>query len=142
MAMKAHHALEAETAFVTCVKSIAPSCLDERQQKDIAARKMIEGCRDVVPLTPDILLVAPTRICGSVCHWIEYKNYFGFKSDPFLHKRNRAQFKRYVAAYSSGMVVYKLGFETGLLSIEGVCCFREAEVVHWLHESSPCDLVV
>jgi hypothetical protein len=50
-------------------------------------------------------------IDGHLCHWIEFKNYFGFKSNPLIASKNKKQLKRYASEIGSGAVVYRLGFE-------------------------------
>ncbi|KAF2258834.1 hypothetical protein CC78DRAFT_586645 [Lojkania enalia] len=83
-------------------------------------------------ITPDILFSSPTIVHGVLCHWIEYKDTFGFKQNPFVHKQHLKQFRKYATTLGSGMVVYSVGFESELLRVEGVTCFREAEVMGWL----------
>ena len=88
-------------------------------------------------MTPDILFLVPIVINGVLCHWIEYKDTFGFQADPFVHKRNCKQYRKYATTFGSGMVVYKLGYQTKLLNIEGGFGFRKAEVIDWIS----CQLV-
>ena len=33
-------------------------------------------------VTPDVRFIKPTNVCGHLCMWLEYKNYFGFRSNP------------------------------------------------------------
>ncbi|TAQ84811.1 hypothetical protein B7494_g6870 [Chlorociboria aeruginascens] len=79
--------------------------------------------------TPDVRFEQPTFICGHLCSWLEYKNYFGFRANPFLASKNKKQFRRYATKIGPGAVVYKLGFETGHLNIDGVMTFREEDVL-------------
>lgn len=132
MMLKAAHALDAETNFVALVRRLHFDLLDERQQSDRIKAAIEEGIKDIVRLTPDVLFIRPARIFGSLCHWLEYKNTFGFKSNPFLHRKHKAQLCRYVAAFGPGLVVYKLGHEENLFSVEGVQFCREREVLMWI----------
>lgn len=106
--------------------------MDEMQQK----QKMRESVENEVilrtTLTPDVLFESPTMVHGIPCNWIEYKDTFGFKQNPFMHKQHLKQFRKYANTFGSGMVVYSLGFQSELLCIKGVTCFREAEIINWL----------
>jgi hypothetical protein len=82
--------------------------------------------------TPDVLFVEPTDINGVVCHWIEYKNMFGFKQNPFVQSKIKQQCRRYALLFGSGIVVYRLGFESSLLNLEGVHVMREQEISLWI----------
>nr|POE48932.1 zinc finger protein 37 [Quercus suber] len=88
---RAEHALRAETDFVTAVRTIVPDLEDEVQQRWRIRRFIDQGMNNVVRSTPDILLPAPSVICGVPCCWIEYKDSFGFKLDPFVHRKSRQQ---------------------------------------------------
>jgi hypothetical protein len=58
---------------------------------------------------------------------------FGFKANPFVQAKIREQCRRYASLFGPGMIVYRLGFETGLLGgIEGVHVAREREVCLWM----------
>lgn len=46
-------------------------------------------------VTLDVLFQKPTPICGHLCFWLEYKNYFGFRSNPFVVASNKKQLLRY-----------------------------------------------
>ncbi len=81
-------------------------------------------------VTPDVRFQTPVPICGHLCWWIEYKTYFGFRSNPFIAKKNKRQYKKYATQIGPGAVVYKLGFEIGHVDIDGVMTFREKEVLH------------
>lgn len=134
---KAARALRAEVEFVDKVRPFQCKMMDETQQKQRIQDAVNEGSIDAVRMTPDVLFLVPTVIHGVSCNWIEFKNSFGFKSDPFVHRKNRKQYQKYVTALGSGMVVYKLGYESGLLGMNGVACFREAEIVDWI-QSQTC----
>lgn len=95
--------------------------LDEDQQNKLALSP-----------TPDVRFSKPTIVFGVECHWIEYKNFFGFKKNPFVASKNKRQYRKYVTELGPGIVVYRLGFEVGLLDIngvpiDGVRIFREKE---------------
>ena len=79
--------------------------------------------------TPDIRLQNPTIIYGHLCFWLEFKNYFGFRENPFLASKNKKQFQKYATQIGPGAVVYKLGFEIDHINIDGVIAFREKEVL-------------
>ena len=117
---------------MTIVRAFQIEMVDGRQQSQSIRNSIIDGKNVMSKMTPNILFLTPTIINGVLCHWIEYKNTFGFKSDPFVHPKNRKQYQKYATTFGSGMVVYKLGYQTELLSIEGVVCFREAEVIDWI----------
>lgn len=135
-AEKARHADAAEKTFVESVLEIDTSLLNQSQQLTRYKATVDEtGLVDTVKVTPDILFSKPTNVCGVLCHWIEYKNTFGFRKSPFVAKKNKKQFQRYATALGSGMVVYKLGYETQHVQIDGVHCFREAEVMGWLQDT-------
>lgn len=84
--------------------------------------------------TPDMLLITPILVNGHMCHWIEYKNDFGFRKSPFITSSSRKQFRRYTDNIGPGLVVYRLGFEHGFLNIPGVKFLREAEAVYELQK--------
>jgi hypothetical protein len=65
-------------------------------------------------------------------NWVEYKNMFGFKSNPYVHGKIKKQLKRYTETFGNGMVVFKLGYESEHLSIEGLKVMREADVLQWV----------
>lgn len=134
MAHKAAHALRAESAFVDQVRRLQPSLQDESQQKQRIKAALEDGRSDVVRSTPDIFFDNATNLCGRSCRWVEYKNTFGFKSNPFLHQKHKKQLRRYVATFGPGMVVYKLGFEHGLFQMDELSCFREQEVTQWIDQ--------
>ncbi|KAK3612926.1 hypothetical protein LTR56_028168 [Elasticomyces elasticus] len=129
---KANEANDAESAFIIRLLEVDPQLLREsQQQKQIKAA--LEAVRhDVVRSTPDALLSRRVKICGKDCAWVEFKNTFGFRLSPFVAAKNKKQFRRYASSLGPGMVVYKLGYEMDHVRIEGVHCFRETEVLHWL----------
>lgn len=135
MALKASHALRAGTAFISSVRRLQPLLLDESQQQERIKAAVEQGATNFVKCTPDILFLSPTWLCDQPCHWVEYKNTFGFKSSPFLHLKQKKQLRRYVAAFGSGMVVDKLGYECDLFAIDGLFYFREEEVLRWINSA-------
>ena len=60
---------------------------------------------------------------------MEFKDFFGFRANPFLASQNEKQLRKYAAQIGQGAVVYKLGFETDHMNIEGVNILREEEVL-------------
>lgn len=132
MAVKAAQALEAETQFVSQIQKFQPRSIGEKEQRENIRRASEAGSVEVVRSTPDMLFSESTSLCGSDINWLEYKNMFGFKSNPFVHKKNKAQLRRYVETFGSGMVVYKLGYESNHLIIDGLKVMREADVMQWL----------
>jgi hypothetical protein len=132
MAKKALQALVAETAFIVQLQKFQPLSMTEEQQNESIRIKTEAGSVNLVRATPDLLFLKTTQLCGFRTNWVEYKNMFGFKSNPFVHGKIKKQLKRYTEIYGDGMVVFKLGYESEHLSIEGLRVMREAEVLHWL----------
>ena len=60
---------------------------------------------------------------------------FGFKSNPFVQAKHKAQLRRYAEKFGVGMAVYKLGYERDFFSINGVKVQREAEVLQWISQA-------
>lgn len=87
-------------------------------------------------VTPDVLFQEPTPVCGHLCLWLEYKNTFGFRSNPYVAASTKKQLQRYATQLGPGAVVYKQGYETGHLSIDGVVSFRENEVLEFFKRKS------
>ena len=119
--MKTDKAERAEQHFVAFFTRLGYRFLSEAQQK--------KGFKNV---TPDILFAEPILLCGCLCRWLEFKNFFGFKANPFVASSNKKQLQKYAARLGQGAVVYKLGFETDHLNIEGVNVLREKEVLESL----------
>ena len=69
-----------------------------------------------------------SSVVGHLCQWLEYKNFFGFRENPYVGPRNKKQLRKYATQLGPGAVVHALGFETGHIDIEGVKAFREKEV--------------
>lgn len=132
MAMKALQALEAETAFVVQLQRFQPRSMTEEQQNESIRLKIEAGSANVVKATPDMLFLEPTWLCGHRTNWVEYKNMFGFKSNPYVHSKIKKQLKRYIDTFGNGMVVFKLGYESDHLSIEGLKVRREVDVLQWV----------
>ncbi|KAL1881700.1 hypothetical protein Plec18167_003299 [Paecilomyces lecythidis] len=82
--------------------------------------------------TPDVRFKTSVNISGHTCLWLEYKNFFGFRKNPFVARNNRKQLTRYTTEIGPGAVVYRLGYETGHLNIEGVRVFRESDLLERL----------
>lgn len=61
---------------------------------------------------------------------------FGFKSNPFVHKKIKALLRRYVETFGNGMVVYKLGYESDHISIDVLKVMREADVIQWFRRNA------
>lgn len=114
---RAEMAEHAEELFLASLTRLGYHFLSEAQQKNNT-----NG-------TPDIRFAEPTLICGYFCWWLEFKDYFGFRANPFLASQNEKQLSKYAAQIGPGAVVYKLGFETDHMNIEGVNILREKEVL-------------
>jgi hypothetical protein len=119
--IKIEQAQLAETQFTKSVRNLGYIFLTEIEQKE-----------SMISLTPDIRFLDPIRIRGYLCFRLEYKNYFGFRANPYLASQNRKQFKKYTAETGPGAVVYKLEFEMNYLNIDGVKAFREKELLQCL----------
>ena len=88
-------------------------------------------------MTPDIRFDSPISVLGQLCWWLEFKNYFGFRKNPFVAVKDKKQFLRYATQIGPGAVVYKLGYETGHLNVDGVVALREKEVLQGLRMQEP-----
>lgn len=88
-------------------------------------------------VTPDVRFDKPIFIFGQLCWWLEFKNYFGFRKNPFIAAKDKRQFLKYATQIGPGAVVYKLGYETGHVNIDGVVTFREKEVLQCLRSQNP-----
>ncbi|KAJ5712952.1 uncharacterized protein N7483_010133 [Penicillium malachiteum] len=117
-----------EVAFVDQVRKFGYQLLTESEQKNHHLRS-----------TPDIRFIQPVSINGQLCHWIEFKNSFGFKSNPFIAAKNKKQLQRYSSELGSGAVVYKLGFEIDHIVAPGIHSFREEEVLDFLGQQLNID---
>ncbi|KAJ5194077.1 hypothetical protein N7491_001413 [Penicillium cf. griseofulvum] len=73
MQQKMERAFLREMAFVDQTRDFGHQILTEDEQKKLRLRP-----------TPDIRFLEPVLIHGHLCHWIEYKSYFGFKANPFI----------------------------------------------------------
>lgn len=135
MALKAAHATRAESAFVEDLRRLRPMLLDEHEQQQKIRAAIEQGRHDIIKCTPDALFDLPVHFGGFLCHWVEYKNTFGFKQNPFLHRQHKKQLVRYAETFGPGMVVFKLGFESNLFNIAGLCCFREKEARYWVDQA-------
>lgn len=129
---KAAKAAMAESALVDRLRRVDPELLCEQELKARLKAALDAGQTPSCRLTPDAMLSRPTVICGKECNWVEYKNTFGFRSSPYVAAKNKQQFARYASRLGPGMVVFKLGYETKHVEVDGVHCFREAEVLEWL----------
>lgn len=129
MSLKASYVAAAEKAFVDVIRTLEPRLKDEDQQKCEINDALERDVADVIRLTPDIRFTGPTILCGKVCTWVEYKNSFGFRKNPMIHSKHVKQLRAYRSAFGEGMMIYKLGYEQNLLDIDGVSCYREAEVI-------------
>lgn len=125
MQKKAESAQLAEASFVDRVRSSGHQFLTENEQKALQLRP-----------TPDIRFSEPVMIDGRLCYWLEYKNFFGFRSNPFLASKTKKQLKNYASCLGPGAVVYKLGFEIGHIVETGIHLFREAEALCFLEQSA------
>lgn len=101
MAMKATQALEAETAFIVQLQRFQPRLLTEKEQNENLRREFEAGSVNIVKSTPDVLFLKATSLCGFEIMWIEYKNMFGFRSNPFVHQKIKKQLKRYLETFGN-----------------------------------------
>ncbi|KAI9045748.1 zinc finger protein [Aspergillus affinis] len=125
MRQKSERALIQETSFIDQMRDLGYQFQTEREQKESRLSP-----------TPDIRFHEPVLVNGHSCHWIEYKNYFGFKANPFITSKNKKQFRKYVSGIGPGAVVYKLGYEIEHIAMIGVETFREAEFLYNLGQES------
>lgn len=135
MAFKAANATRAENAFVESLRRLRPLLLDQNEQQQKIRVAIDERRYEIIRCTPDVLFESPIHPNGFFCHWVEYKNGFGFKQNPFLYRKHKKQLLKYVSTFGPGMVVFKLGFESHLYNIAGLCCFREEEVTRWVDQT-------
>lgn len=70
---RTERALLAERCFGKNLKDFGHQFFDEIQQRQ----------RQVGQMTPDFLFPRPTLINGHLCMWVEYKDYVGFRSNPY-----------------------------------------------------------
>ncbi|KIW36061.1 uncharacterized protein PV06_11641 [Exophiala oligosperma] len=117
-------AQQAEDAFAESLSRQGFVFAREQEQRQQAQQMGLP-----VPQTPDVRFSARVTICGHPCHWLEFKNYFGFPQNPFLAQNEKRQYKKYVSSFGPGAVVYALGYQKGYPSIEGVGVFRAKEVL-------------
>lgn len=115
MALKATHTLEAETKFVNKIRKIQLDIEDDAENGEWIKIAIDQGSNNVIRLTPDISFASLATIRGYTCYRIEYKNTFGLKFNPFLHAMHKKQLRQHIATFGLGMVVYKMGYECGLL---------------------------
>lgn len=117
---RAARAERAEKHFLANFTRLGYRFLSEVQQKEL------------MTVTPDIRFAEQTLVCGHFCWWLEFKDFFGFRANPFVASQNQKQLKKYAAQIGPGAVVYKLGFETDHMNIDGVHVLREKEVLKTL----------
>ncbi|KMW67856.1 uncharacterized protein BDCG_17882 [Blastomyces dermatitidis ER-3] len=122
--MKEEQARLAETEFTNTIRNLGYVFQTEAEQKE-----------SMISPTPDVRFLDPIPISGHLCFWLEYKNYFGFKANPFIASQNKTQLKKYIAKIGPGGVVFRLGFETDHLNIKGVKAFHEEDLLQCLRAS-------
>lgn len=121
---RAAAARRAERDFIKCLQEAGLHFTTENQQQmDAVARGQ------VLRATPDVLFSGPTLIAGHQCLWVEYKNYFGFPTNPFVATKERRQVQKYATHLGPGLVVFSPGFEKGHLRIDGVKTARQEDIV-------------
>ncbi len=113
--MRAAEAKRAERAFLADFDRLGYDFVGEDEQRGTSSSN------------PDIRFNKPTLICGHLCWWVECKNFFGFRANPYVAQSNKKQFMKYEMQIGPGAVVYKLGYETGHVDLEGVRGFREQD---------------
>ncbi|GAD92764.1 hypothetical protein PVAR5_1360 [Paecilomyces variotii No. 5] len=101
----------------------------DREEETKEKKKKKKKKQQMSAPTPDIRFKSPVDISGHTCLWLEYKNFFGFRKNPFVAKKNRKQLGRYATEIGPGAVVYRLGYEMGHLDIEGVRVFRQSDLL-------------
>lgn len=133
MANKALQTLVVETNVIAQLQKFQPlSMLTEQQQNESNRVKTEAGLVNVVKAPPDLLFSKATSLCGFGTKGVKYTNMFGLKSNPCVHGRIKKQPKRYTETFGDGKVVFKLGYELGYLSIEGLNVMREVNVLKCL----------
>ncbi|KAL1854636.1 hypothetical protein Plec18170_004727 [Paecilomyces lecythidis] len=105
---------------------------EAEEEKGEKKRKKKKKKQQMSAPTPDVRFKPSVNISGHTCLWLEYKNFFGFRKNPFVARNNRKQLTRYATEIGPGAVVYRLGYETGHLNIEGVRVFRESDLLEQL----------
>lgn len=121
---RAERAQQAEDAFVGHLDRLLYPYLRETELKEQAASQ-----ETTVRCTPDVLFDEPVMLHGRLCHWIEYKHYFGFPKNPFVAGKEKRQMQKYLACLGPGVVVYELGFQMGHLTTEGVRVFHIRDIL-------------
>ncbi|TKA65111.1 hypothetical protein B0A55_12523 [Friedmanniomyces simplex] len=106
-AERARRAKDAELAFISLLISIDTKFLREDEQKERIVASIKAGDTDIIRVTPDVLFTQPTNVCGFTCHWIEYKDTFGFRGEPFVAARNKKQIRNVITFGSKEFTVYE-----------------------------------
>jgi hypothetical protein len=121
---RAEKAQISEDAFVEQFRRNNFCFLREREQRSQA------GAQGFPPrATPDMRFPTPILLCGNLCHWIEYKHYFGFPKNPYLASKEKRQILKYLTEFGPGAVVFELGFQLGHLQMDRVYVFRAKDVI-------------
>lgn len=115
----------AEASLFEAFKNLGYKCLSENEQ-----RKGAKGA------SPDILFDKPVMICGQMCRWLEYKYFFGFKANPFIHPKNVQQFRKYAQMFGPGCAVFSLGFEKNHVDVPNMAVFHEGQVREFLKKEA------
>ncbi|OJJ42651.1 hypothetical protein ASPZODRAFT_28978 [Penicilliopsis zonata CBS 506.65] len=97
MQKKRQEAEVAEALFIDRVRASGCLFLTQAEQKAVQLR-----------LTPDVRFLEPVSIDGHLCHWLEYKNFFGFRANPFVASKVKKQLKNYASTLGPGAVVTDL----------------------------------
>ncbi|KAJ9299063.1 hypothetical protein DTO271G3_3305 [Paecilomyces variotii] len=113
-------AQKAENEFIDALRKKGYGFLTEKEQQKKGQKSGV---------TPDVRFKDPVNISGHDCSWLEYKNFFGFRQNPFIATKNKKQFRKYLSEMGPGAVVYKFGYETGHLDMDGVKAFRESDLL-------------
>ncbi|KEF50828.1 uncharacterized protein A1O9_13121 [Exophiala aquamarina CBS 119918] len=97
--------------------------------REVEQREQAEARGWVPRATPDIFFASPVFLCGQLCHWVEYKHYFGFPKNPFVAGKEKQQVQKYLTQLGPGVIVFELGFQSGHLKRDGLGVFRAEEVL-------------
>lgn len=94
----------AENKFVEYFRSLG---INLKSENDLINEQMASSGRAV--LTPDILFLDKVYINGTLCKWLDFKNY-SCLDVAFLLKNNIRQAEKYNKEWSSGALCYRHGF--------------------------------
>lgn len=126
---RAQKAQLSEDAFVEQFRRIQGDFLRESEQRSQARAKGLPP-----RATPDMKFSTPIMVCGHICNWIEYKDYFGFPKNPYVVSKEKHQIQKYLTEFGPGAILFELGFQCGHLKREGVTVCRAKDVIDSLKQ--------